>query len=317
MKTNINQIGFFAQQVLERAKGARVSGIASRGIYLQPENDLTLYLSLEEFPGPLTLNLEEGSTRVEKIKAGCSARFKSGEIYFPDENIKISHNGCKIWNSPQVEYGKGLYPQGLDTVLSLAKNIASENPYLPLLFENPDQIPGVAVIGERIQNLQNALKTGVSEKITAGSIKLLGLGPGLTPLGDDFLLGVLLTFNRWGHIFSPVLPEIQKGVSPAQSIVEWSSHPNKLIKDLNQIILENSRLKTTQISASLLACAVEGAADERLLKVLDGFFSGVDITQNEIKNLLRWGSSSGITVLAGMISVLRTKDTVSSEETVS
>ena len=205
----------------------------------------------------------------------------------------------------------GLYPQGLDTVLSLAKNIASENPYLPLLFENPDQIPVVAVIGERIQNLQDALKTGVSEQITAGSIKLLGLGPGLTPLGDDFLLGVLLTFNRWGHIFSPALPETQKSVPPVQSIDEWSSHLPSLIKDLNQIILENTRLKTTQISASLLACAVEGAADERLLKVLDGFFSGVDITQNEIKNLLRWGSSSGTAVLAGMISVLRTKDTVS------
>jgi len=311
MKTNISQIGFFAQQVLERSKGARVSGIASRGIYLQPENDLTLYLSLEEFPGPLTLNFEEGSTRVEKIRAGFSARFKSGEIFFPDENIYISLEGCKIWNSPQVEYRKGLYPQGLDTALSLAKNIASENPYLPLLFENPEQIPGAAVIGERIQNLQIALKTGVSEKITAGSIKLLGLGPGLTPLGDDFLLGVLLTFNRWGHIFSPALPEIQKGVSPAQSIVEWSSHPNKLIKDLNQIILENTRLKTTQISASLLACAAEGAADERLITVLDGFFSSGDLQEEDIHNLLKWGHSSGMAVLGGMISVLRTKDTVS------
>jgi len=65
MKIRISQIGNFAQEVLGRSKGARVSGIASRGFYLQPENDLTIYLSLEEFPGPLTLNLEEVSSRLE------------------------------------------------------------------------------------------------------------------------------------------------------------------------------------------------------------------------------------------------------------
>ena len=159
------------------------------------------------------------------------------------------------------------------------------------------------VIGERILNLQNALKMGDLENIAEASIKLLGLGPGLTPLGDDFLLGVLLTLNRWGHLLSPAAIEYSKGIS--------ESHPINLVNYLNQIILENTHLKTTRISSSLLFCAIEGAADERLLKVLDGLFSGNDITQNDMKNLLRWGNSSGITVLAGMISVLRTKDTVS------
>jgi len=303
MKTNISQIGFFAQQVLERSKGARVSGIASRGIYLQPENDLTLYLSLEDFRGPLTLNLEEGSTRLEKIKPGCSAQFTSGEMQFPDENITISLEDSNIWHPSPVDNEIKIKPGHLDSILSLVNKLIPESPYLPLLSKNPSQIPDMPVIGERILNLRNALVTGSPEKIAEESTKLLGLGPGLTPLGDDFLLGVLLTLNRWGHIILPLRSDIQKSDS--------ESHPTNLVNYLNQIILENTRLKTTQISASLLACAMEGAADERLLKVLDGFFSRVDITQNEIKNLLHWGSSSGITVLAGMISVLRTKDTVS------
>jgi len=49
MKTSVSYIGFYAQQVLERSKSALVSGIASRGIYLQPEDDWTLYLSQETF----------------------------------------------------------------------------------------------------------------------------------------------------------------------------------------------------------------------------------------------------------------------------
>jgi len=118
----------------------------------------------------------------------------------------------------------------------------------------------------------------------------------LTPLGDDFLLGVLLTLNRWGQLLSPHQSDIQ--------MRDTGSPPSNLVNNLNQIIMENTRLKTTQVSASLLACAVEGAADERLLKVLDGLCSGTEVTQNEMRNLLRWGNSSGIAVLAGMMAVL-------------
>jgi len=296
MKTNISHIGIFAQQVMGRSKGARVSGIASRGIYLQPKDDLTLYLSLEDFRGPLTLNLEEGSTRLEKIKAGCSVRFNSGEIQFPDEKINISLEDGKIWHPPLVDNEIKSFPGNIDSIPSLVKKLTPENPYLPLLSKNPEKIPGVPAIGERILYFQNSLDTGDLDIIAEGAIKLLGLGPGLTPLGDDFLLGVLLTLNRWGHLLSIDLSEDQDD--------KLGSPPTILINDLNQIILDNTRVKTTQISASLLACAAEGAGDERLLKVLDGLFSGVGITQNELRNLLRWGSSSGIAVLAGMLAVL-------------
>jgi len=304
MNIRINQIGIFAQQVLGRSKGASVSGVASREFFLQPEDDLTLYLSLEEFRGPLTLNLEVGSTSLEKIKAGYSVQFISGEMKFQNEKIIISFEDGDIWHPSPVDNKIKIKPGHLDSILSLANTIMPENPYLPLLSENPDQIPGVPVIGERILNLQNALKTGEPEKIAEGSIKLLGLGPGLTPLGDDFLLGVFLTLNRWGHLLSLPRSDTQKDNS--------GSHSDDLVSYLNQVIQENTRLKTTRISASLLFCAMEGAADERLLKVLDGLISGSTITQNELRNLLRWGNSSGITVLAGMISVLNTKDTVSS-----
>ena len=302
MKISLSHIGIFAQQVLGRSKVARVSGIASRGIYLQPENDLTLYLSLEDFRGPLTLNLEEGSTRLEKIKAGSSARFTSGEMQFPDEKITISLEDSNIWHPSPVNNEIKIKPGHLSSIISLVNKLIPESPYLPLLSENPSQIPGLPVIGERILNLRNALKTGIPEKISKESIKLLGLGPGLTPLGDDFLLGVLLTLNRWEHIILPIRSDIKKSDS--------ESHPTNLVNYLNQIILQNTQLKTTQVSASLLMCAMDGAADERLLKVLDGLISGYAVTENELRNLLRWGNSSGITVLAGMVSVLRIKETV-------
>jgi len=299
MKINIKHIGSFAQQVLERSERALVSGIASRGIYIQPKSDWTLYISQENFRGPLTLNLEQGSFRLKKVRAGHLAQFSPGEIHFPEEDITVSLTDGNIWDAPGVDKENGAATINVDPILSLVHKITPENPYLPLLSRNPEQIPGVAVIGERILDLQNALVAGIPEKITEGSIKLLGLGPGLTPLGDDFLLGVILTLNRWKH----VLPD-QFRRGPVNLVTD-------IVDSLNEIILENTRLKTTRISASLLACAMERAADERLLVVLDGLFSDSPITQSDMRNLLRWGNSSGITALAGMISVLRTKDTLS------
>ena len=281
MKTNISHIGFFAQQVLERSKSALVSGIASRGIYLQPEDDWTLYISQEIFKGPLTLNLEEPYS-LENIKTGSSAQFTRGEIYFPDEMVTISINGSKIWRSPRIDNKTEFIPERIDSILSLARKLAHGNPYLPLLSANPDQIPGVPGFAEKIQILRNLLGTGELKKNQEGLIGLLGFGPGLTPLGDDFLLGILLSLNQCGNLF----------------------FKDFLVEDINQIILKNAHDKTTRLSASLLSCAVEGAADERLLKVLDGLLSGSEITEAEMKDLLHWGSSSGIAALTGMILTL-------------
>jgi hypothetical protein len=61
---------------------------------------------------------------------------------------------------------------------------------------------------------------------------------------------------------------------------------------------------------------VEGSADERTLKILGALIAGEEIQDQDLTQLLNWGSSSGIAVLAGMIAVLK-EDTVSFEETMS
>jgi len=282
MKTVCSHIGYYAHQVLERSKGALVSGVASRGIYLQPEDDWTLYLSLEKYRGPLTINLGGHFSWRENIKTGHPVHFISGKIRFPMDNVSISYEDADIWRSALNDGNREFIFKQMDSVLNLSKKLAAGNPYLSLLFENPVPIPDVPGLTEKILNLRTALKDGDLERITSGSTKLLGLGPGLTPLGDDFILGVLLTFNYCG-------------------ISNLKGHN---LKKINQIIIQHAREKTTRLSSSLLVCASEGAADERLLIILDGICSGNEITEGALRDLLAWGSSSGIAVLAGMMAVL-------------
>ena len=73
---------------------------------------------------------------------------------------------------------------------------------------------------------------------------------------------------------------------------------------LNQAVIDLALDKTTRLSFSLLVCAADGSADERLLKIFDGLLFGRVIKDKELLQMLMWGSTSGFAVLAGMILAL-------------
>jgi hypothetical protein len=107
---------------------------------------------------------------------------------------------------------------------------------------------------------------------------LLGLGDGLTPAGDDLILGLLLILNRWGGVLAPGFD----------------------VRPLNRAAIDQARQKTTALSQSLIACAALGQADERLLLALDGIMTDQTDPPACAAQLAGWGSSSGAAALAGM-----------------
>lgn len=107
---------------------------------------------------------------------------------------------------------------------------------------------------------------------------MLGQGAGLTPSGDDVILGCLLAPSRWGRLISPTLD----------------------IQALSQELIAQAYRQTTLLSANLIECAAAGQADERLLLALDGIITGQPSTEECAVLLLGWGNSSGCDALAGM-----------------
>ena len=106
---------------------------------------------------------------------------------------------------------------------------------------------------------------------------LLGHGRGLTPSGDDFILGVLLLLSRY------------TAARPSQDFAP---------------LIEAAYQKTTTVSANLLEAAARGLADERLIEVLEALMSAPGHGEESITALLGWGSSSGVDALAGMLTAL-------------
>jgi len=295
-------LGQFANGLLHRQGNAVPAGISSRGVYLRSPDNTILFLSLEKYRGPLTVNINFKHAAMPEIKSSSSIFLSPTRITFPGEGIQINLENAEVWN-PSLPSGRlavEISRLRLKSAIEGTQQSTERNNYQYLLdsvlpgnnIHIPD-LPGFNhLLTEFLASLERSKPTLEGKELS----RLLGLGPGLTPLGDDFVLGVILTLNRWGHLLSPPLAKFQKGDS--------TSRPYKTLIYLNQIILELAREKTTRLSASLLSCAIEGAADERLLTVLDSFFSGDKSSSRDLDDLLKWGSSSGIGVLAGMVSVV-------------
>jgi hypothetical protein len=280
--------GLCARQILQQRGFTEIAGLSSRGVYLYPPVDGVLFLSLERYAGPLTVNLPPDQFPFSFIKPGGDVLLDPEWIHFPEENIQITLKGTPLWVPPKPTSEPDLdnLPTQLAAAVHRIRCTGEGYPYQSLLTSllpgNPIQIPDLPEMEQDLSRYLAALEERNLGQAMKHLTSLLGLGSGLTPLGDDFVLGVLLTLNRWGRVFNI----------------------DQNLEAPNQTLCQSAQEKTTRLSASLLTCAAAGAADERLLSALDGFFTdGRSMTQ-EVENVLTWGSSSGMAALAGMLSVL-------------
>ncbi len=108
--------------------------------------------------------------------------------------------------------------------------------------------------------------------------ELAGLGQGLTPSGDDFLMGAL-------H-------------------AEWILHPLEIASEFAQKIAETAAPLTTSLSAAWMTSAGRGEAGELWHQFFDALVSGDEIEiQKTVKNILAVGETSGADALAGFVGV--------------
>jgi hypothetical protein len=114
--------------------------------------------------------------------------------------------------------------------------------------------------------LRAALGRGDDDRAAAAADAVLGLGPGLTPSGDDLLAGLLVTCAQL------------RGVPGAAA--------------LGQHVARGAPARTTALSAALLACAVTGAAAPPVLDLVDAV-AGRRPLPPALRSMLAVGHTSG------------------------
>jgi hypothetical protein len=120
--------------------------------------------------------------------------------------------------------------------------------------------------------------TDTAAAVRAGALRsLVGRGPGLTPAGDDAIVGILAVLHRLGP---------HNAVAP-------------LVAALTPLLD-----RTTAISAHFLRLAMRGAFTEALVDVVDAVATTDGPTDVQIRRLLATGATSGADALAGVVAAL-------------
>lgn len=284
-------IGHFAYQGLRDSDSARVIGITSKGVFLLTPCKTVIFLSFDIYRSPLTITLDKTINELPNVCEGMNLELRSGKVNFKEAKIDISYTAASIWHPPLPQKSNPPLSLCLDRLINIARGVISENRELGLrdLLEPLLNLPNSKLLSpdrngllSQLQLLQLSLKRNDVDGTVEILNSLLGMGRGLTPSGDDLIIGLLLLLNRWGH----------------------ASFPAYDIKKLNQKILAAAGQRTTAISENLISCATQGNADERLLYVLDGLFTGECSVQACVSSILDLGNSSGIDALVGMATVL-------------
>ena len=110
--------------------------------------------------------------------------------------------------------------------------------------------------------------------------QLMGLGPGLTPSGDDMLAGLLTALRHLGTA---------AGVERAVWLADW----------LAATVVFDAPTRTTPISATLLHCAAKGQCCAEAAAVLRGIV-GLQSLDAAVQRLLRLGHTSGADLTWGI-----------------
>jgi hypothetical protein len=263
MEINVDILGTSARQILTQDQSATVSGVTSRGSFVSTQLDPILFLSREAHRGPLTLNLKSNEGIFERIKLGDSICIQDRCMIFSKSDILISIDKADTWE-PANPSSTALSP------------IERERRISKICQQVPDKSGVFSSV--KMDRLRSAILSGNGTNIIDVLEPFLGLGPGLTPSGDDLVLGILLTLNRWGRVLYPSLS----------------------MERINRPIIQASRQRTTALSASLIECAANAQADERLILALDSLVTGSPDLETCIACLKNYGSSSGEDTFLGM-----------------
>ena len=278
-----------AQQLIAD-QNLKLIGQTSRGCFLQTASApvWTVFLSEESSHGPLTINLPSGAIPSIKTAVGPVIPLRQGILnFFP--TVSLSLQDVPLWqpSSPiksilPVSIRTATITRTIQAILQqkAASGLTGILPDLLPLLDLPTPAPASnGPFTDKLNALIHYLKTPEATSLASHLVAFLGQGSGLTPSGDDFLMGYFLTLHRWGNPLSMVL----------------KTH------SIDREIIPAAREKTTHLSANLIECAIHGQADQRLINALDGLMTTEKCDQAWLDGLLTWGNSSGLDAFAGMV----------------
>lgn len=274
-----------AARWLQTTRTARLLNIFERACNLvNQNNDVLAVVTSERGLTPFGLVIADSTpSPFQSLVESSPVIVEESRLSIGD--LSISTNLASAW-APTPDWAslRALFsdePDRLTQLAGLAFELASPGSlldlYLPESVNDPNSIS--PALRKRIEQGANTLIEGLKrdgEDCLEGVRLLAGLGGGLTPAGDDFVVGALLAV--WAGLYGPVRESLVRS------------------------IVETDAPLTTTLSAAYLHAAARGECIiywHRLFAALQG--SDTDELREATAALMSIGHTSGADGLAGFL----------------
>lgn len=265
-----------AQTWLQTTQQARLLQLFARTCNLINQNGALLTLAQADIgPGPFSLTVG-----IDPALRGWT------DLLSPHSPVSLPANQLRL-GSIQIDTGSARLWSPQPNWAGLQDNPAWRQLYRPLWQQMlaawvPEQ--GLMAVGQRpftqqLDQLAQALQTADTAAAVRAAQHLAGLGLGLTPAGDDALMGALYGL--------------------------WAICPAEQVRPLAQAVVQAAAPQTTTLSAAWLQAAARGEAAVAWHHLVEALGAGGETAvQQASYQILHTGHSSGHDALTGFVAVI-------------
>ncbi len=280
-----------ARAVRQEGWSGEVRAIHPRSVYVAGE-DADIYAVVQQplGNGPLSLVIPPLSgDSLGGLSEGAPIS-STGSHLMVGEHLAVGLEQAMLWD-PKAYPALGANPETLHRCLgevyqtatthSPAQSLARLLPHLqqedlPKPLQAVGHFPRCHAL---IAGLVDSLGRRSRRSLKVVTSSLAGLGPGLTPAGDDFLAGILLA-----------LALTQEHRADAE------------LAEIAGLLLETAAPRTHEISAAYLRAAYAGEASERWHALIGALSAGNGVeAASAAEAVMKFGETSGADMLAGFL----------------
>lgn len=283
-----------AAGVLARAARGTVLAIFERSAYLDLGGRVLALASVSLGRGPLTVSIM-GFEDLVPLEAGQPVELSGGVLRIGGRSVDLRR--AAVWD-PALHLVEHVAPALLAAALSAAIDEllcrAPDGSIVPLLGGHPARGSGRAP-ALLLEALRRGLETVAAllegprdpaDAAREAATWIAGRGPGLTPSGDDLLIGIMHAITVW--------PSLAARTRRAEGSVG-----NAGGADIRVLLAGAARGHTTRISAAHLDAAAHGWAAEAWHDLVRSLHVSPAAVRNAVRRLLRVGETSGADALTG------------------
>ena len=259
----------------------RVHSVFQKAINIMDEQEI-LYtiLSSEMDEGPMAVHVNEEN--LSSLGIGVHDFVQGDENQLTLGKITFQVNNIPFYQLPRSEFRPSRY---LRSNMEKVRNQLEE---MKEVEKSPYDKEVNRILHERIASLKLAFMEEEEKGILESSMSLIGLGPGLTPSGDDVLLGILSVLNLKNHRYEKFRPLFEKVIQ--------SAYEETNILSYYGLRRANDGFIRQDITDFTVAMIEKENIEQELEKILQiGHSSGQDITYG-IMTLLEiiWTKEKGV-----------------------